>query len=166
MPNKIYTNHETTITWRDSGGTELMTLASLAAGAGRNGALHDRGAAPRATKYHWKFFCQFNTTPVVDEVVEIYLREGGVAAAVERPTNDDGTGDVALSSTNKLKNLKLLSALTVDEASTAAVMSVEGTFRSAARHLGPVIMNQAADALHATAANNGFDLTPIPDEVQ
>lgn len=166
MANKIYINRETTLAWRDSGGDEAITLASLGAGSGRNGALHDFAASPKASRFHLKFFCQFNVAPTVGGTVSIYIREAGVAASASKPTNDDGTGDVALSNTDKLRNLKLVAILVVDESSTAAVMSVEAMFESAARHFGPVVLNDGDQILHATAANNGVDITPIPDEIQ
>ena len=81
------------------------------------------------------------------------------------PTNDDGTGDVALS-TDKHRNLRILGALIVDEASTSAVMSAEGEYESYARHSGPVVVNNTVDILHSTAANNYFEITPVPDEIQ
>ncbi len=163
---KILVSPETKIRWQDSGADEVMTLASLGASAGQNGALHDFGAAPRASRYHYKFRCQFNTVPVVGETVDLYIREASLETSATDPTNDDGTGDVALSSTDKLRNLLALRSLAVDEAATAGIMSVEGIFETAARHFGPVVFNAAADILHATAANNYFEVTPIPDEIQ
>ena len=41
MANKIYVTPEAAITWRNAGGDNVLTLTSLAAGAGRQGALDD-----------------------------------------------------------------------------------------------------------------------------
>ena len=166
MANKILTNPETTVEWRDSGGDEVITLAQLASGVGRNGAIHDWGAAPRASRYHLKFVCRFDSTPVVGEFVRIYIREGGLTASVVAPTNDDGDGDVALSALDKLKNLMDVAALRVTAAATDVDMAVEAIFETAARQFGPVVFNAAADDLHGTASRNFIDITPIPDEIQ
>ncbi len=167
MPNAVYTqSDQTIIKWADSGGTETMTLASLAASAGRNGAMHDFGDASRPRWYAWVFFCRFNTTPVVGETVEIYWREGTEDTGLTLPSNDDGTTDTALSAADKRKNLKLIGVLVVDEAATGVTMAVHGDLFVNTVHGGPVIYNATADALSATAADNGFWMRPIPDEIQ
>ena len=166
MANKVLIDPETTIEWRDSGGDETITLASLGAGVGRNGEFHDWGAAPRSLRYYLKFFCQFDATPVVGDTVLIFVREAGLTASIVKPTNDDGDGDIALSALDKIRNLKLVTRLSVDEASTSGVMAVETFFRTAARQFAPVVFNNSADILHSTAANNGVDITPVPFEIQ
>lgn len=156
----------TAVAWADSGGDETITLASLGSGAGRNGALHDFGDAAVAPEWSWAFFCQFATAPVVGQVVRVYWREAEEDGGASHPSNDDGTGDAALSSEDKLRNLLYLGSLVVDEASTSAPMAVYGSFRLRTTHGGPVIFNDTDDALSATAANNGFRMWPRPLEIE
>ena len=163
MANIVYMQPEAPITWLDSGGTNVLTLTSLASLAGRQGALHDFGATTaRSRLYRWRFYCQFATTPVLGERVEVYAKTGDGT----HRDNDDGTDDAALSSVEKLRNLSLLGVLSVDEATADLEMSCSGTIAIESREFQPVIYNRTADALTATASEHGFTLTPVPDEIQ
>lgn len=162
MANKIYFAEETSQSWRNTGGDELLTLTSLAAGAGRQGALHDFGAAVRTARYRFRLFIKMNTTPVVGEIVRLYWKTGDGT----HYDNDDGTGDIALSDEDKLVNLTEIGTLIIDEAATGVEFSISGEFEHYQRYGGPVVFNDTADALSSTAADHGFDLIPIPDEVQ
>lgn len=165
MPNKVYLNPEAAITWLASGGTNVLTLTSLAAGAGRQGALDDFGTAARAADYVWRAWVKFATAPVVGEVLRVYWKSSDGT----HPDNDDGTGDAAVSAEDKLRNLKPLGVIIVDEASTTPEFVASGFVPPgyiAHRHGAPVIWNATADALSATAGDHGFSLTPVPPEIQ
>ena len=162
MPNKVYQHDETAITWLDTGGTELFTGTSVSSGAGRQGALHDFGTSARAERYAWRAYCQFATTPVVGEVVQIYWKSSDGT----HPDNDDGTGDIAVSAQDKLRNLEFLGNIVVDEAATGVKMVASGEINVPHRHGAPVFWNATADALSSTASHHGFVLTPIPMELQ
>ena len=163
MVNKIFQAAETAITWRNTGGTNLLTLTSVAAGAGRQGARHDLGTAARSPLFMWRAFVKFATVPVVGETVDIYL----ITSDGTNPDNDDGTGDIAVSAEDKLRNLKLIGSIIVDEASISPTFVASGgPIIIPDRYVHPAIWNSTADALSATAADHGFDLTPVPREVQ
>lgn len=162
MANKIYQSPETVITWRDSGGDNAMTLVSLAAGAGRQGALGDLTDASRPGWFRWRFFFKTGSVAVLDDVVSIYMKTSDGT----HPDNDDGTGDIAVSSEDKLKNLHFLGALMIDEAASGVEMVKSGSIWLPHRWASPVIWNGTSDVFSSTAAENGFDLTPIPDEIQ
>lgn len=162
MVSKVYQHDETAITWLASGGSKALTLTSLGAGAGRNGALNDFGTTARAREYAWRAFVQFATTPVIGERIDIYWKTSDGT----HPDNDDGTGDVALSAEDKLRNLILLGSIIVDEASTTPEFVASGFMEVPQRHGAPVFWNATADALSSTAADHGFTLTPIPLESQ
>lgn len=162
MPNKVYQIEETAITWLASGGTNVLTLTSLGAGAGRQGALDDFGTSARARRYAWRAWVKFATTPVVGEVVEIYWKSSDGT----HPDNDDGTGDAAVSAEDKLRNLTPIGNIIVDEASITPEFVGSGEIVIPHRHGAPVIWNATADGLSSTAGDHGFQLTPIPDEVQ
>lgn len=162
MANKVYQIAETAITWKDSGGTNVITLNNLAAGAGRQGALHDFGASARAREFAWRFKTEFATNPVVDELVRIYFKTSDGTD----PDNDDGTGDAAVSAEDKLKNLPLIGVLKVDEAVLNIPMVKSGSIWLPHRHGAPVIWNGTADNLRATANTSTFTLTPVPPQIQ
>ena len=162
MPNLIYQNEESALTWLASGGTEPLTLTSLASGAGRQGDMYDFGVGARASLFVWRFWCKFATTPVVGEVIDIYLKTSDGT----HYDNDDGATDAAVSAEDKLKNLKFIGQLAVDEASTTPEFSCSGYVYIPERQVAPVIWNATADALSATAGDHGFSLTPVPSEIQ
>ncbi len=157
------------ITWLDSGGSAVMTLTSLGAGAGRQGARHDFGVITdaRAHLFDWVFFMQFATAPVVDEVIDVYWK--GYHQAGSHAMNDDGDGDAALSAEDKLKGLKYLGSLIVDEASLTpefTAFSDGDPLWIPHRYGMPVIWNASADAFSSTAAEHGFILTPVVPQAQ
>lgn len=163
MPNLVYMQPESQITWLASGGTNVLTLTSVAASAGRQGALNDFGAlTARSRFYEWRAFVKFATTPVVGEYIGIYAKTGDGT----HRDNDDGTGDAAVSAADKLKNLKQIGSIIVDEASTTPEFSASGFITITSREFAPVFWNFTADALSGTAGDHGFSLTPVPDEVQ
>lgn len=165
MANLIYVNEEAAITWRDTGGTNLFTPTSLAAAAGRQGAMHDLGAAARSLEFAWRAFLKPGATRVVDEAVRIYVKTGSGATPGARPDNDDGTGDIAVSAEDKLKNLTQIGTLKIDE-NAAVEMVASGYVLLPHRWVTPIFWNATANSLSTTAADFGFDLTPVPRELQ
>ena len=150
---------ETAVTFRSSTGTVVHTLTSLAAGAGRQSAQHDFTDSARAYIYRWRAWCSFTTDPVVGETVDWYYKSGLTASTIL--DNADGTGDIALSSVDKLKNLHYIGSIVVDEAAAATVFVASGTIAIHERFINIVCYNDTADALSATALDMGFSLTPL-----
>lgn len=162
MTSKAYQVDETALQWLASAGDELLTLTSLASGAGRQGARHDFGASAKAREYTWRAWVKFATTPVVGEVIDIYW----ISSDGSHPDNDDGTGDAAVSAEDKLRGLTKIGRIVVDEASTTPEFTGKGEFEIFERYGHPVFWNRTADALSATAGDHGFKLTPIPMQGQ
>lgn len=162
--NAVYQKAGTAITWTDSGGDLALTLNALAAGAGRQGAQKDWGVltAPRPTRYHIRVTVQFNTQPVLGETVDVYWKSGDGTDY----DNDDGTGNIALSSTDKLKNLTYLGSVIVDQQTLNIDMGFQTTFEDFNRYGMPVIHNNTADALENTANTGQVVVTPIFDDIQ
>lgn len=172
MTSKVYQLGESDVTWLASGGTNALTLTSLAAGAGRQGARHDFGAITiaRAHLFDWWFFMKFATQPVVGEQIDIYWK--GYHQGGTHGMNDDGNTDAAVSAQDKLRNLMYLGSLIVDEA-TATPTTVEFATGNQGdpvwiphRYGMPVIWNATADAFSTTAADHGFILTPVVLQAQ
>lgn len=161
MPNKVYQQQETTVTWRSSGGTELFTPTSLASAAGRQGAHHDFGASSVGRRFAWRAFLKPGATRVVGEVIRVYLKTSDGT----RHDNDDGTGDIAVSAQDKLRNIDLLGTIQIDE-NAAVEMVAHGEVLLLHRYGAPIFWNATANSLSTTAGDYGFDMTPVPDEVQ
>ena len=161
MANKIYQLQETAVTWLSSGGTEAFTPTSLASAAGRQGAHHDFTTGSVSRRFAWRAFIKPGATRVVGETVEVYLKTSDGT----HPDNDDGTGDIALSAADKLRNLQLLGIITIDE-NAAVEMVASGVVELLHRWGAPVFYNRSANSLSATATDFGFSMTPVPDEVQ
>lgn len=161
MPNNVYQTLETPITWLSSGGTELFTPTSLASAAGRQGALHDFGTAAAPRRFGWRAWMKPGATRVVGEYVGVYLKTSDGTS----PDNDDGTGDAAVSSVDKLRNLTPIGTIQIDE-NAAVEMATSGIIEIFHRYGAPVFWNGTSNALSSTATDFGFSLTPVPDQIQ
>lgn len=161
MSNNIYQTLETAVTWLSSGGTEAITLTSLGSAAGRQGAHHDFGTAAAGRRFGWRAWIVPGGTRVVAEFIDIYLKTSDGT----RPDNDDGTGDIALSSVDKLRNLQYLGTIYIDE-NAAVTMVAHGEVFLPHRYGAPVFYNNTANTLSSTASDYGFSMTPCVDQVQ
>lgn len=162
MASKIYQAPGPAITWAATGGDAAITLTSLAAGAGRQGALHDFGTAARPYRFAWRAWVKTQTAPTVGAVIEIYWKTSdGVHA-----DNSDGTADGPVSSEDKLRNLRFLGVMVMDAATTGNFFVASGVIEHHHRHGAPVFWNRNGAALSANAADHGFSLLAVPDEVQ
>jgi len=171
MANLIYQHPATTIWFVPAAAAQAEDYAfeihNIAAAAGRQSAHWDRGVAARPGIYEWRAFVQFATAPVVNQTVDIYLKtSGSSASATAHPDNDDGTAEGAVSAANKLNNLHYLGSIVVDEAAQDIEMVASGTVYITARGVNVVFWNSTADALTNDVDENGFMLTPVPDEIE
>lgn len=164
MTSKAYYLPETKTQFLASGGDVVHTLTSLGASAGRQSAQLDRGVetSGHPAVFRWRFWCKFATTPVVGETIDLYLKTSDGTHL----DNDDGTGDIAVSAADKLKNLQYIGSLVVDEASSTPEFSASGYCMCSWRYIHAVVWNGTADALSATAADHGFYLEEIPYQGQ
>lgn len=164
MANAVYQKAATAITWKDSGGDLAFTLQNLAAGSGRQGAIKDWGAlsSARPTRYHFRLKVSLESAGTLGERIELYWKSGDGT----NYDNDDGTGDIALSATDKLKNLLLIGVMYTDEAAQDIPMSIQGYFDDFNRYGQPVLYNATTDNLQNTANDAYVVVTPIYDEIQ
>jgi len=160
MPNEINVNRGTAITWK-VGGTADMSMTSLAAAAGVQGSMHTL-PDPGSRVWNWRVYTKFATAPVVGDMIYVY----GKTSDGTHYDNDDGATSGSVSAEDKLRNLTLMGVLIVDEASSTPEFSTSGTVLIDAAQFAPVIWNATADALSSTDADHGFELTPVPDEIQ
>ena len=160
---KLYVVSEAALTWDSAGTTELLTMTSVADGAGRQGAMHDFAlATAKAGWYTWRYVTQCAATPTLNAGIRVYWKSGDGT----NYDNDDGTGDIAVSAEVKLANLDHLRTIVVDEAAADKQFSAHGRILIGEEEGGPVIWNASGAAMTATAAEHIFTLTPIVPDLQ
>lgn len=162
MASEILQKLKTAITWRSTGGTELLTGTSLASGSGRQGAYHDFGTAALARRGKLRVFLKPGATRVVGELIGIYWLSGDGT----HYDNDDGTGDIAVSSIDKLRNPTFLGYIEIDENAAVDMSIVIPDFLVPERYGAPLLWNYTANSLSATATDFGADFEPMADENQ
>ncbi len=166
MARKIFQSDETLLHFVPAAAAQAEDAAfevqSLASDAGRQSAQHDFGVAARSPLFKWRAFVQFATTPVIGEAVRIYVK----TSEGTHPDNDDGTTEGAVSAEDKLNNLTQIGEIVVDQASANIEMVASGLLEERARFIQVVFWNGTVDALTSDVDENGFNLTPVPDEVQ
>lgn len=168
MANKVYVNPETAVTFGSEAGDDTdWSTENISDGAGRQSAVHDLGAAPRADRYLLEFWTQLQATPTVGNTVAVYIKEFGSESGTEdHPTNDDGTSDAAVSAEDKLRNLKLAGVVTVDEAAANVEMGFKAVVEISVREFQLVLWNDSGASITNDAAETKARLTPIPYEIQ
>lgn len=162
MTNSIYRAIETAVTFRDSGGDAAITLQNLAAGAGRVSAQVDRGTGSKPRLYQWRGVFQFETAPVVGELIELYIFESDGTYI----DGNVGGADAALGS-DKRKNGHYIGAVIVDTTSTGTNIVGSNLCLINSQYYSVGVWNgSAGDNLKNTANANRVILTPVPDQIQ
>lgn len=170
MANEVRKKYGTTVTYTDSGGDVAFTTQNLAGGAGRRSGSAEfsvDGYGPQG--YHIRLILEagFETAPALGDKVGLYCIEYGIGnTASSIGSNDDGNADGAVSSIDKLRNLKELIVIEADEAAADIPMAYEADFEGLARHLAFAIWNYSADNLQNTANKSYVQVTPYVYEIQ
>lgn len=169
MANKILQAPETTITWKDSGGDELLDLGGLAADAVAMGSYFDRGAASVAEEVEWEIFISgFDTPPVIDDAINLFVSQSNVASAFDgAPTTDPTDSAEGTMTTDQLKNLGVPEGVVV-AVSVNCGDNLQARFKGTltGRYVSPVIHNDAADALQSVSDTHTIKMKRIPPEIQ
>lgn len=162
MANKIYRAVESSITFQDSGGDVVITLANLGYGAGRISDRYDRGAGSKPMRYKWKAVIQFESNPAVGQTVELYIAESDGTYV----DGNVGTSDGQLTS-DKRRNLTLIGLVVVDVGTAGTNIIASGVCHIWERYFSLGVWNATANAnLKNTANASRVIFTPMPDEVQ
>lgn len=148
-------------TWKSTGGSALFTPTSLGSAAGRQGAYLDLGTGSIGRTFSYRAWMKPGGTRVVGEYVDVYLGTSDGTNA----DNDDGSSDQAVSSIDKLRNLRGLKPIIIDE-NAAVTMVSSGTVVITHQWVFPVFWNRSANSLSATATDFGFLIVPFIDEIQ
>jgi hypothetical protein len=163
MPRKIYRAIQTALTFRDSGGSYVLTLQNLGTNSGRLSAQVDRGAGSKPTRYKWKGVIQWALNPVVGDRVEILFGESdGILA----PDANSGIVDVAIDEgdATNLRRIGLVRA----QAVVGGVNNISsGVVTILDRYFQVGVFNRSTTiGLQNTANTSLVIFTPMPDEIQ
>lgn len=163
--NLVHILDGTTIVWTDSGGDEALDLGGLGVGAVRAGDIADLGSGSRAEWHRWSLIIDgFNTTPQVNEGVDLYMAFSHTG--VQADTDGDLSGTDGASSTVVLPNLMPLGSAIVQTTTAANELIISGIMRILHRYVIPVVHNNTGDVLLSTADAHKFFLTPMPIQIQ
>lgn len=165
MPSLIYHLPETAVTFTSSGGTVALTTTSLANGAGRISAQHDRSTGAKPGLYIVQAKMKFAAALVVGAHLEVYLLQSSIAGDV--PGNL-GTADAAVSSADKRRNLGAPVVVINADSTTNGEdqISNSGIIEIYGRYVSVFLWNASAQALHGTGTNSIVTITPVPAQIQ
>jgi hypothetical protein len=162
MANLVYRHVGTPLTFTDSGGDCVLALNNLGEAAGIISARYDRGAGDLPVRHQWIATVQFDTAPVINEIVEIYLIESDGTYA--DATSGSSGGAMA---TAQRYNCKLIGTIYVETASADVDFIASGICNIYQRYIQIAVWNgSAGDHLQATANTGRVILTPMADEIQ
>jgi hypothetical protein len=160
MPSRVYAVREAAIVWTPTG-TPAFAVQSLANNAGRVGARHQIAPAQAAERYLWRCKLSLAAAAAIGNTAAIYL-------ATSDGTDADanlGTGDAALPSLDRTRNLQWIGTIVAD-AATVGPFKGSGVIEIVAPYVQPVIVNTMGQAFSATTTDHNFSLTPIAMEIQ
>jgi hypothetical protein len=159
---KAYADTASAITFKDSGGSAVITLQNLAFGTGRISAAFDRTAGAKPTLYKVNATIQWENDPVATETAEVVVVDhdgttipGGMGAA-----------DAAVTVYAKLGQCNSLPLLVSAEAATGSTNRIASGFAYLGdRYVSVVVWNgSAAKALKNTANVCVITLTPVVEQ--
>ena len=168
MANAIETVIGTLVDCKVSAGAEAIDLGSAdgAADGVAIGSYHDFGVHPRPTRYLWVMDIDgFDTAPVVDELVNLWVTESEDATLFTGPEAPSDT-TAGSGATARLPNLKYLGSAVVRSTTAGDNLVVSGVVEIVSRYFAPVVHNNTADKLLSTADAHEIRFYPINDEVQ
>jgi hypothetical protein len=161
--NLVYRALQTAITFKESGGSAVLTLNNLAHGAGRISARYDRGAGSQPEDFLLKSVLCWETAGVVGERVEIYIVESDGTDA----EGALGTADAAWTDANIKPNLRI-ACINTTQATTGDAKNVASRRVTITERYFSIAVWSASAASHLQADDNAsyIILTPVPPDVQ
>lgn len=151
----IYQTQGTSSIWKTSGGAHVITLTSLASGAGRKGDAHDFGVNfPQTVRVELK--TKIAVAPTLGKTIDVFW-----VSSIDNASFDAqlAAGDGALSDINTIYQMSLIGSLVL-LANTNA-QSQYWTFQVPSRYGFPVVVNNSGQALGATATDHVLTIVPI-----
>ena len=165
LPDYFKLSAGTEISWKQSGGTYAISLASVANGGARQGAKGDLGST-----WHPHYVVLFSSAVAAAATsgrqIELYWAESPSATAgTDNPGNTSGT-DSAYSNPDQYKyQLVFLGSLVLANAAGTDRQTVMLHLFPRCRYGFPVVVNDSGQTLHATADRHEIRLIPIQQAV-
>jgi len=146
------------ITFTQSGGTVAANFDTVSNDNGRQSAQHDFGDSARAYLYRWRAYTTMATDAAIGGTLDWYYKSGLTTST--RLDNDDGTGDIAVSAEDKVRNLHPIGSIIMDQVSQTEMVA-SGVVAIYERFINIVMFNKTGDGTDTVANTTGFILTPI-----
>lgn len=151
-------------TWQSSGGTNVITCTSLAAGSAEQGAksgTFNDGTLGNPIEYRIKLVMQFTAAPTDGKEVEVWI--GQSSSSVAGTDNPGGlTGADASYVVSKRFQLDYAGSLIASNSiGTGVQQQSEFIVPRKELFLSPVIFNNADQAFDATALHTVLTITPV-----
>lgn len=171
MANEVLCKSGTIIRWEAAGGEYVITLASIAVDAARQGAKGDLGATRAA---RWSVLVEINmdVAPTAGDIIEFWWSSSPSAVAATTNTGACSGSDAAYTgsaggSVDETKwQLRRIGDLVLTPDADAVVQRQVFTFFPLERYGMPVVVNKADQILEGDDDAHRVTLTPIIDEVQ
>jgi hypothetical protein len=163
MPNKVYHAPETSITFKETGGSVTFTPKNITTGAGRVSAQWDRGAGSKPGLYKWRAKTAGASAATVGRVVEILFATSDGTIV----DGDFGTTDAGMSDIDYKRNCQWVGNVAADDSQGAGTnYNGSGVVEILDRYVSVVWWNDLGVSLTNTAGDHEFTLTPVPMEIQ
>lgn len=160
----------TPIVWAAAGGDYAITLASIAAGAARQGVKGDLGAT-RAIRWLCRVQINMDVAPVNGAPIEVWWSSSSSATAATDNTGGASGADAAYAGSagggvaaTKLQ-LQLVGVMPVTADADAVVQVAEFVWYPTQRYGMPIIVNGTAQAFEGDDDSHSITMIPLPESV-
>lgn len=160
----------TPMTWKAASGTYAITLASLAAGAARQGAKGDLGAT-RAVRWAVRLAVNFDVAPANGATVDLYWSSSTSGTAATDNTGAASGADAAYAGSaggalaaTKLQ-LQYIGSLIATADADTIVQTQEFEFYPTQRYGMPIVVNSTGQAFEGDDDSHCVTLIPLPEAV-
>lgn len=151
-------------TWQSSGGTNVITCTSLAAGSAEQGAksaTFNDGTLGNPIEYRVKLVMQFTAAPTDGKEVEVWLGQSSSATAgTDNPGGMTGT-DTSYTVSRRFQLQYAGSLIGSNSIGTGVQQQSEFVVPRLELYLCPLIFNNADQAFDATALHTVLTITPV-----
>jgi len=162
MAGEIYLRYGTKIIFGSEGGDDVAwTTESVVNGAGRQSAQHDlRPTNPQPDELLIRFYTQCKATGItLNNTIDVWAKTSDHATL--HLDNDEGTGDIILSSSDKLVNLHWVGPAIVDQAAANIEFVLSTRIVIPNRYIHFVFENNSGADITDDVAETKLEMTPI-----
>ncbi len=167
--NDVLFETGTALTWKASAGDYVITLASLAAAACRQGAKGDLGAK-RAVRWACRVQINMDVAPVNLAPVNIYWSSSSSATAATDNTGGASGADAAYTGPaggllNGLQQMQLIGSMPMTADADTVLQIAEFVWYPTQRYGSPVVQNSTAQILEGDNDSHQIVMYPLNEEI-